>query len=74
MKLSVKQLPDYFSVHGIRTLWKMANFIAPVFTAVELRFQIIKSTKTQLKNKFSEIGIPDRMVVEKIKSLDGEIK
>ena len=52
----------------------MANFIAPVFTAVELRFQIIKSTKTQLKNKFSEIGIPDRMVVEKIKSLDGEIK
>lgn len=52
----------------------MANFIAPAFTAVELRFEIIKSTKTQLKNKFSEIGILDRMVVEKIKSLDGEIK
>ena len=49
MKLLVKQLPDYFSVRGMRTSCKIVDFIAQSFTATELMFKIIESTKTQLK-------------------------
>ena len=49
MKLLVKQLPDYFSVRGMRTSCKIVDFIAQSFTATELMFKIIESIKIQLK-------------------------
>ena len=47
MELSVKQLSDYLSVHGLCTSGKKVELIVRAFAAMELKLDIIKSTESQ---------------------------
>ena len=77
MELSVKQLSDYLSVCSLSTSGKKVELLARAFAAMELKSDIIKSTKSQeiklqaqYENKLSEQEIPDPKLIAKLKWID----
>ena len=62
MELSVKQLSDYPSVHGLETSGRKLKSIAQAFATIKLKFDIIESMESQkiklqshYDNKLSEL-------------------
>ena len=77
LELSVKQLTDFLSVHGLSTSGRKVELVARAFAAMELNMGIIDSTEEQHKklkstyeNKLVQLQIPDPNGIPKEKRID----
>ena len=75
--MSIKDLANYLSVHGLNTSSRKVELVAWVFAAFELKMNIIASSEEQklrlesdCQEMLSKHGLVDRMLIER---LDGKL-